>query len=352
VDVVYLDNRGRSVGSAIEEAIEGASRASVAVAYSTESGIGRLRPGIEDLSSRGGSARLLTGLDDFLTDVGAVDAVARLPGAECRVFLPRGVGGAGRFHPKLYVFEGERESSVIVGSANLTGAGLETNHEASLWLRGEPDDDTVGAIRDGFDLLWASPRAVALTEQVREDYQQAKRARDRAMAEIVKLDDYRKWNAALRANVARALVRPGSRRWLMITSSSNFEICLRLGRWGDERLGRIAQVQPGDGLVFYITGQSALGALAVAVGPARFSHERPWPDRPYPYQMDIQFLTVAEPRPSIRPLIAELDAFARAPANWGRYLQTTLLELSQRDFGVLAQALGAARVSFAAESGP
>jgi hypothetical protein len=162
-----------------------------------------------------------------------------------------------------------------------------------------------------------------------------KRARDRAMAEVVKLDDYRRWTAALRANVARALARPGSRRWLMITSPANFEICLRLGRWGDERYGRIAQVQPGDGIVFYITGQLALGGLAVAVGPARSSQERPWPDRAYPYQMDIQFLTVADPRPSIRPLIPELDVFAGSPANWGRYLQTTLRELSQRDFGIL-----------------
>src|SRR5712691_5805155 len=138
MDVVYLDNRGKSVGS---------TRASVAVAYSTQTGIRMIQPGLEDLSGRGGSARLLTGLDDFLTDVGAVDAVSRLPGTECRVFLPKGAGDGGRFHPKLYVFEGERESSVIVGSANLTGQGLETNHEASLWLRSEPNDETLRSIR-------------------------------------------------------------------------------------------------------------------------------------------------------------------------------------------------------------
>jgi hypothetical protein len=182
---------------------------------------------------------------------------------------------------------------------------------------------------------------VALTDQVRTDYQQAKRARDRALAEVVQLEEYRTWSAALRANVARALVRPGSRRWLMVTSPSNFEICLRLGRWGDERWARIAQVQPGDGIVFYITGEHALGALAVAVGPARTSSERPWPDRAYPYQMDIQFLSVADPRPSIRPFIAELELFGGSTSNWGQRLQTTLRELSPRDFGVLSNALAA-----------
>ena len=112
------------------------------------------------------------------------------------MFLPKGAGEGGRFHPKLYLFDGERESSVIVGSANLTGAGLETNHEASLWLRGEPDDDVVGAIRDGFELLWGDPYAVALNDQIRIDYQNAKRARDRALAQVVQLEEYRTWSAA------------------------------------------------------------------------------------------------------------------------------------------------------------
>jgi hypothetical protein len=137
----------------------------------------------------------------------------------------------------------------------------------------------------------------------------------------------------------------------MITSPANFEICLGLGRWGDERWSRIAQIQPGDGIVFYITDEYALGGLAVAVGPARFSKERPWPDRPYPYQMDIQFLSVADPRPSIRPLISGLDLFGRSERGWGQRLQTTLRELSERDFGMLTAGLAASTGEGATSAG-
>jgi HKD family nuclease len=339
VDVVYLDNRGRSVKSAIQEALDGSTHASLAVAYVTDGGVRTLQPGIEDVAGRGGRVRLLAGLDDFLTDVAAVEQVSRMPGTECRVFLPKGAGEGGRFHPKLYVFEGERESSVIIGSANLSAAGLETNHEASLWLRSEPGDPMIGAVGEGFGLLWNSPRAVPLSESLRQDYDVAKKVRDSSLAEVVQIDEYRQWTAALRANVARALVRPGSRRWLMITSPTNFEICLRLGRWGDERYERIVHVQPGDGIVFYVTGESTLGALAVSVGQVRFSQEKPWPDRSYPYQMDLQFLAVSDPRPSIRPLIGDLDLFRGKERNWGQVLQTTLKELSERDFGLLNNAL-------------
>jgi len=71
----------------------------------------------------------------------------------------------------------------------------------------------------------------------------------------------------------------------------------------------------------------------------RFSQEHPWPDRSYPYQMDIQFLAVPEQRPSIRPLVAELDLFGHSEVGWGQRLQATLRELSEHDFALLSSAL-------------
>src|SRR5207248_2194203 len=125
-------------------------------------GVRALEDGLTNLAERGGEARLLAGLDDFITDLRAAERFAELPRAEFKVFLPTSVGDRARFHPKLYVFEGRDESSVIVGSANLTGAGLETNYEASLWLRAQPDDPLLKAVGDSFQLLWDSPRAVSL----------------------------------------------------------------------------------------------------------------------------------------------------------------------------------------------
>jgi HKD family nuclease len=340
METVFLDNRSRAFESAIRESLDAADRADIAVAYSTPEGVDRLSDGLAHLGERGGRARLLTGLDDFITDLDGVDRFSSLPGTECRVFLPTAVGDRARFHPKLYVFEGSEESNVIVGSANLTGAGLETNHEAGLWLRASPDEPLLKAVGDSFRFLWESPRAVLLTDPLRREYERARSARREAIAEVTELEAYRRWRDTVRGSVARSLTRPGSRKWLMITSPRNLAICLAMNRWGDERWERIAQVQPGDGIVFYITGEYTLGAMAIAVGPARLSHERPWPDRPYPYQMDIQFLTVADPRPSIRPFIRELDLFGHTEAGWGQRLQTTLRALSDADFRVLSTAMG------------
>jgi hypothetical protein len=38
-------------------------------------------------------------------------------------------------HPKVFVVEDARGASVLIGSANMTGGGLATNHEASIWVR-------------------------------------------------------------------------------------------------------------------------------------------------------------------------------------------------------------------------
>jgi hypothetical protein len=188
--------------------------------------------------------------------------------------------------------------------------------------------------------LTASSRLKPVSPAFGKAYDDAKRARETSLAQVVELEEYRRLTHSLRRHVAQALIKPGSRRWLMITSPANFDICLRLSRWGDERWPRIAQVQRGDGIAFYVTGEHTLGAIAVAVGSARPSVERPWPDRAYPYQMDIEFLAVAAPRPSIRPLISDLELFRGSKRNWGRQLQATLRPISEHDYALLAEAVG------------
>ncbi|KAF2518254.1 hypothetical protein E0W68_09525 [Flavobacterium salilacus subsp. salilacus] len=45
------------------------------------------------------------------------------------------------FHPKIYLFEGSDKTSLIVGSSNLTAAGLFKNVESSLLVEFENDDE-------------------------------------------------------------------------------------------------------------------------------------------------------------------------------------------------------------------
>jgi HKD family nuclease len=45
------------------------------------------------------------------------------------------------FHPKIYLFEGDNNIKLIIGSSNLTGRGLFTNVESSLLIEFDSDDE-------------------------------------------------------------------------------------------------------------------------------------------------------------------------------------------------------------------
>ncbi len=101
--------------------------AHVAVAYATVSGVRALLGSMP----RGGvrKSQWLFGLDDCITQPGAIDAAAKLPGAELRVASLGAVSR--RFHPKVYYFQSDSVADVIViGSANLTDSALSGNSEA------------------------------------------------------------------------------------------------------------------------------------------------------------------------------------------------------------------------------
>lgn len=46
------------------------------------------------------------------------------------------------FHPKIYILDGENESTIVVGSQNLTAGGMFTNYEAGIAMTGRPSKDS------------------------------------------------------------------------------------------------------------------------------------------------------------------------------------------------------------------
>lgn len=121
----------------------------VAVAYMTISGLRSLLTAFGSEFPHG--SKWLIGLDDFITQPGAIDAVLGLPGVEVRCASFNAVGA--RFHPKVYIFQqnGRRQGLAILGSANLTAQGLSGNGEANvlLQLQNKVDSSQV-------DVLWRS----------------------------------------------------------------------------------------------------------------------------------------------------------------------------------------------------
>lgn len=124
----------------------------VSVAYMTVSGIRSLLAAFPSHALR--RSKWLVGLDDYITQPGALDVVLKLPNSEVRVVSYSSKGR--RFHPKVYLFGKQKSfknSMSVVGSANLTAQGLAGNGEASTVLDCETNSDST-QVKNMWDELW------------------------------------------------------------------------------------------------------------------------------------------------------------------------------------------------------
>lgn len=125
----------------------------VITAWVRESGLQLLAPGIQALRDRGGTARLLFGVDLQGTSRQGVDLARTCFTAIHAVHDPAG----GTFHPKVYLAFGSTIGYALVGSNNLTAGGLWHNYEAAILATFDPrrEPDILDGIRGYADRLLA-----------------------------------------------------------------------------------------------------------------------------------------------------------------------------------------------------
>lgn len=86
---------------------------------------------------------IVVGIDQNGTSVEALEEILEL-GINSYIFYQK---EAPIFHPKIYIFQGDIECRIIVGSSNLTANGLFCNHEGSILLEFDLKD------KEGVQLL-------------------------------------------------------------------------------------------------------------------------------------------------------------------------------------------------------
>ena len=136
--------------------------ARVAVAYATVSGVRSLLAAFDAHGLE--KSRWLLGLDDAITQPGAIDLLLSLTNVEVRIASFEASGR--RFHPKFYAFAHAAKDtviSVLIGSANLTAHAFCGNSEATALLehKDQKDKDQVNA---AWDQLWAQGREPTAAE--------------------------------------------------------------------------------------------------------------------------------------------------------------------------------------------
>ncbi len=133
------------------------SRLDVAVAWAKRSGLSRLETPIRAFRERGSTASLIVGIDEGGATFQGLELAMELFDP---VFVFHDPGRPKRtFHPKVYLFQGERAAVLLVGSNNATAGGLFSNYEATLTcelhLASRGDRELFEAMRSWFDALYS-----------------------------------------------------------------------------------------------------------------------------------------------------------------------------------------------------
>lgn len=154
-----LFTRGRgepALGPELSREIACADRVDALVAFITTRGVSALRDALEHLAARGGPAtprlRVLTTTFTGTTEVEALDALARLPGAHVKVSYDT---RRTRLHAKAWLFHrASGLTTAYVGSANLTATALGSGHEWMLKVSATDLPHVVEKFAGTFETLW------------------------------------------------------------------------------------------------------------------------------------------------------------------------------------------------------
>lgn len=138
--IQILSNLNYPIGNIINQELQNANSAKMAVAFLKYSGLKVIEQSLDNCLKNNGSIEIITGLDFKTTDPQSMHHLIRLQKQAPNLkFYCYGDKGENRtdvvFHPKIYLFTKGRETTGIVGSTNLTRGGLLTNFEVNVVIK-------------------------------------------------------------------------------------------------------------------------------------------------------------------------------------------------------------------------
>lgn len=141
-------------GTELSQAIESErwSALSIAVAWVRASGLAHLNDSLTGFLNRGGVLRTIVGVDFDNTSQEGLQALLDLESyGDSKSFVYHNESST-VFHPKLYLFRSNAgDARLIVGSNNLTEAGLFRNTEAGLQLDLDAANPVLHSVENAFD---------------------------------------------------------------------------------------------------------------------------------------------------------------------------------------------------------
>jgi superfamily II DNA or RNA helicase/HKD family nuclease len=157
ISTLLTRNRNEpSLGHELGRELALADRVDAILAFITVGGVRSVEPELHRFANRPGARlRLLTTVFTGTTQVAALDALARLPGAEVKVSYDT---RRTRLHAKAWLFHRDTGlTTAYVGSANLTSTALGAGQEWMVKIAARDLPHVIDKFEGTFETLWADP---------------------------------------------------------------------------------------------------------------------------------------------------------------------------------------------------
>ena len=152
--------------------LKGATQLDCMVAFAKTSGLAPLTKPLTIRLRSGLKARFAIGLDFFQTDPSLLWKLFKLTEKHhLSLYLSN---SKWTFHPKLYALCSPSGCSVLIGSANLTSGGLESNHEASALIN-DPSGAMAQEVAEHIDELIEQQELVVASKERIDEYRRLHR---------------------------------------------------------------------------------------------------------------------------------------------------------------------------------
>jgi len=176
--VEFVGGPKNNIENKIKDLFKQSDKISIAVAFLENSGVVAIRQSIEELKENKPSVSIITGLDFGITSPQALQELLNLD-IRCNIIHGE------NFHPKLYIFERRNnETTVIIGSSNLSKGGLSTNYEANIILNGSVSESPIRDAIGYFSYLLS--KSVILDDIIIELYTNKKNFLDELQNKVEK----------------------------------------------------------------------------------------------------------------------------------------------------------------------
>ena len=149
----FLDNRALFIK--IKDLIKYSKNVKIAIAYLTKDGYDEIAPSLEYFlkTRKNNMLEFIVGLSGYgITEPAAVHSLLKLQrsfSGQVRLGYYFNEG----FHPKMFIFEQEKEITLAVGSSNLTWQGMNLNVEANVLLSRSKKSPLIKSAQTYFERL-------------------------------------------------------------------------------------------------------------------------------------------------------------------------------------------------------